>query len=132
MAKSKILPDDTTVFATNDGINELSRVNVVNNTGVVSIGNGIELSSGSITWNSVLVGTGVYVYDPQDGTGKAHYVVSGSTYYKNGVVTGSIPYAVTTTGITSITGIMHSIEVYSSVKSAAWVLNDYEQKSRFW
>jgi hypothetical protein len=133
MREEKYLPNKTLVFATFNGIDELSTKNTIAvSNGIV--GSRVVLSNGSITWTSIpVIASYIYVYDPDDGTGIAHYASSGDIFYKNGEVdVEAHPITITPTGITGVTGIITRLEVYNATITVDDILVDYANELRFW
>ena len=86
---------------------------------------GIKFSSGGLTWSSQAFTTQAYTI--LEGTALNIYVDNG-TIYKNGVVSGSKPLNLTTTGFSSFTGTIMDIELYSIVQSLGWIAYDFKRR----
>ena len=128
----KFINDESLILATVDGIEDLSPNKYALSTSNAIVGNGVKLSNGSMTWDSITPVTVVLVFDPEDGSGIKHYVSTNGTVYTNAVETGSMPFAITATGISNVTGTIYKLEIYNDAKSAEWIMENYEKESRYW
>ena len=128
----KFINDESLILATVDGIEDLSPNKYSLSTSNAIVGNGVKLSNGSMTWDSITPITVVLVFDPEDGSGVKHYVSTNGTVYTNTIETGSMPFAITATGISGVTGKIHKLEIYSDTKSLNWIKINYEKEIRYW
>jgi hypothetical protein len=117
------------VFATINGITDLSGKNTITTSNAI-VGNGIVLTTGTVTWQTLTPTSYVYVWEDSDGIIN-HYGYNG-TVFTNGVAGGTQPITVGATGISSATGKLHSIKIYNEAKSAEWIKQDYLNAVKYW
>ena len=126
--------DVSLMLYTRNGIADYSTVGSAGKTLTLTnaiVGNGIVFTSGSMTWGVVPLTTVIYTFD--SGSGVNHYAIADGVKYLNGVVdVSTFPITVTSTGISGVTGKLHSLSIFNEVKSASYIDLDYENESKYW
>ena len=95
------------------------------------VGSEMVFTNGGITWSSIPLTSYDYWWRASATAAWVHYGYDGTNVYTNGVLTGSLPVTVTTTGFSGVTGTMVGLRVYSEVKAAAFFLDRYTKYRMF-
>ena len=133
MAQIEVLrTDDTSLqFYTRDGITDYSMSKKTITLSNAIGGNAIVLTNGGMSWAALTVTAYNYVFD--DGSGIKHYAVIDGQLYIDGVSSvEAIPFVVSATGFSGVTGTIYKLAVYDENPSVADNVMDYENEAKYW
>jgi hypothetical protein len=89
------------------------------------VGTEMVFANGGISWSAIPLTGYEYWWRASATAAWVHYGYDGTNVYTNGVLTGSLPVTVTTTGFSGVTGTMVGLRVYSEAKTDEFYLNRY-------
>ena len=95
------------------------------------VGTEMVFTNGGIAWTAIPLAGYEYWWRASATAAWVHYATDGTNVYTNGVLTGSLPVTVTTTGFSGVTGTMVGLRVYSEAKTDEFYLNRYTKYRMF-
>jgi hypothetical protein len=125
------LLDTSVELSVVDGTKDISKNERVLTITNAVIGNEIVFANGGIAWDAIPLTGYEYWWRASSTAAWVHYATNGTTVYTNGVATGSLPVMLTTTGFSSVTGMMVGLRCYSEAKTLAFYLDSYTKYRMF-
>ena len=119
------LKDTSVELSVLDGTKDISKNERALTVTNAVIGTEMVFTNGALTWTSIPLTGYEYWWRANATSAWVHYATDGTNVYTNGVLTGSLPVTVTTTGFSGVTGTMVGLRCYSEVKTVAFFLDRY-------